>query len=362
MEQLSEHFSDTMYADGLQTADEQVLEQIYSQFRRPVVRAISNLGGSAAAGGIFFQTAIIEAARQMRAGAFPEATPFYAHLEALALTHFKDWLIEREQPVPEPIDEAHELPSENMPSVEQLRATRADILAWRRPERGIEPVFQQASEKMLWEKMRVLERRIADGEPVQGTRKGNLPLWIIYSAIGLLVCATAYFVLSNYLQTRTPAQVYESNFTPPKSIMEDIARLENADSSTQRIEICMQRMQDADLLYKQKDYVGAADKLEELAQDDDLAMCQSDALFYLGVIGLQMNRPDVTLQSFAKIENIERYGEDLYWYQALAFVKLAAQNPAMREKAAGAVERARSNTLDPKRRNQAEKMLKELSE
>jgi hypothetical protein len=169
-------------------------------------------------------------------------------------------------------------------------------------------------------------------------------------------------VLSNYLQTRTPAQVYESNFTPPKSIMEDIARLESADSSTQRIEICMQRMQDADLLYKQKDYVGAADKLEDLAQDDDLAMCQSDALFYLGVIGLQMNRPDVTLQSFAKIENIERYGEDLYWYQALAFVKLAAQNPAMREKAAGAVERARSNTLDPKRRNQAEKMLKELSE
>jgi hypothetical protein len=362
MEQISEQFPDTMYADGLQTADEQVLEQIYSQFRRPIVRAITALGGSEAAGGIFFQTAIIETARQMRAGEITAETPFFEHLKTLALVHFKDWLLERDQPVPESIDEPSELPETNMPSTEQLRATRADILAWRRPERGAEPVFQQTSEKILWQKMRPLERRISDGEPIQGSRKRSLPLWIIYGVMGVLGSLLAYVGVDYFYQTHTPAQVYESNFTPPKSIMDDIARLESTDSVSQHIPVCMERMQQADNLYKNKDYSGAADLLDELARDEDLMACQSDALFYLGIIGLQLDHPTTTLQCFAKIENIERYGEDLYWYQALAFVKIAAQNPGMREKAAGAVERARSNTLDPKRRNQAEKMLKELSE
>jgi len=95
---------------------------------------------------------------------------------------------------------------------------------------------------------------------------------------------------------------------------------------------------------------------------EELAVCQSDALYYIGIIALEQEEPELTLECFSKIEDLEHFGDDIYWYQALAFVKLAEKNPLLRDKAVRAVERARSNAQDSLRRAQAEKMLKHLSQ
>ncbi len=47
---------------------------------------------------------------------------------------------------------------------------------------------------------------------------------------------------------------------------------------------------------------------------------------------------------------------------ALAYVKIAAMDPTEKDIARRAVERARSNTEIPERREQAEKMLEDLAE
>jgi hypothetical protein len=82
----------------------------------------------------------------------------------------------------------------------------------------------------------------------------------------------------------------------------------------------------------------------------------------MAIAGLQPANPELSLECLSKISDIERYGEDLYWYQALAFVKIAAERPGKRNLARKAVERARSNTIIPERKAQAEKMLSELGD
>lgn len=367
MEEVPESFSNDTYFDGLRTADDDALHLIYGAFRRPIVRAVTALGGSEAAGGIFFQTAVIEAARQARKGTHPLDIPFPAYLKALAITHFRDWLAEREQEQPTVEESLPEEPdtSAYMPPSEQLRATRAAIMAWRRPAKSDAIHHDDPDGHRLWQQMRVYERRISDGEPIAGTPPAR-SRWMVYTAVGILFTFGGIMAYNFFSRTQTPEEVYQSNFNPPKSIMADLARLGNTgieeDSTAEQRAICTQKMEEADVVYMAKNYKAAADQLAELTSEENYPACQSDALFYLGIIGLQIERPSLTLQCFSKIDNLERYGEDMYWYQALAFVKLASQNPNMREKAAGAVERARSNTQDPQRRTQAEKMLKELSE
>lgn len=75
-----------------------------------------------------------------------------------------------------------------------------------------------------------------------------------------------------------------------------------------------------------------------------------------------MNDPALTIECLSNIEDLSRYGEDIYWYQALAFVKLAAENPLMQEKAVRAMDRVISNTELPERREQAQKMLQQLND
>ena len=96
--------------------------------------------------------------------------------------------------------------------------------------------------------------------------------------------------------------------------------------------------------------------------DDSLLECQTDALFYLAIVGLELERPELSLECIAKMDDLERYGEDIYWYMALAYVQKAALDPSEKDIAKRAVERALSNTEIPERRQQAEKMLEELSE
>ena len=83
-------------------------------------------------------------------------------------------------------------------------------------------------------------------------------------------------------------------------------------------------------------------------------------MFALGIISLKTNDPGEALQFLSKIDNIEVYGEDLYWYQALAFVQMAKRSASYRVVAQRAMERFLENTRNETRRKQGENMLKEL--
>jgi len=366
MDNERENFSPDIYLDGLRRADKHTVEAVFSEFQPTIVRAITALGGSEAAGRVFFQTAVVEAARQARSGEAPEDASFFYYLKSLALTHFRDWLFEREQEAPPPSEsEAGETDlSAYMPSEEQLRETRRNILAWRRPSQAGDFVPDDPKGKQIFELLRNIERRFETGAMASGnTRSANRIL--TYVVVGLICSLLGYFLYLRFTRAKTPAEVYGSNFNPPKSIVEDLHTRHPADMGNDSIGArpneCDQLLAEADMFYQKEDYEEAAARLSEIL-DDSTGVCHSDAYFYLGIIALQLDKPGITLQCFSKIEDLERYGEDLYWYQALAFVKLAAQNPALREKASGAVERALSNTQDPQRREQAEKMLQQLSQ
>lgn len=365
MDDPNANFPDETYIEGLRTADDNTLAVLYNEFHRPVVRAITGLGGSSAAGNVFFQTAVVEAARQARAGEIPENIPFFYHIKALALAHFLDWLAERGQEMPAytPDPDEPDL-SAAMPDVEQMRETRRAILYWRRPADSEAPVLEDPEGKIIFQKLQQIERQHDVGSSAsKGTRGANRIL--TYAVVGLIFALLGYFLYLRFSRAQTPAEVYGSNFNPPKSIVDDIRARQSADmgndSTGARPNVCDQMLAEADEFYKNKEYKAAASRLSDIL-DDSLSVCHSDALFYLGIIGLQLDEPGATLQCFSKIDDLERYGEDLYWYQALAFVKLAAKNPALRDKAAGAVERAVSNTQDPQRRVQAEAMLKQLAQ
>ena len=166
-------------------------------------------------------------------------------------------------------------------------------------------------------------------------------------------------------RSKTPAQVYDENFTLPQSLIEDVQKRYGAemgnDSVSSQPSACKFLLTEADQFYKVKDFESAQMVLVQILEDS-LAMCHSDALLYIGIIALEKEQPELALECFSKIEDLEHFGEDIYWYQALAFVKLAEQNPLLRDKASRAVERARSNTQDSVRRIQAEKMLKNLTQ
>jgi hypothetical protein len=364
VDHANSQFSNETYLQGLLNADEPTLQNIYSEFRQPIVRSLTHAGASEAAGAVFFQTALQEVARQARQGEYPDDIPFYYQVKSLAWAHYTDWLTEHNQAFPLPEPEVDEPDTQaGIPSAEQLRETRKMLLAWRRAESTENPYPEDRQGLELYQKTRVLERRIGDRQPITGEKPAKNRI-LTYVIVGLAFSLIGLFAYRLYNRTHTPAEVYKSNFNPPKSILEDIQRLNSQNPPEEAALLwtteCTLAFEAADELYKQKQYNAAAQYLLEIADSEVALPCQSDALFYTGIIGLQLERPNVTLRCFTKIDNLERYGEDLYWYQALAFVKLASKNAAMHEKAAGALERARSNTQDPERREQAERMLKEL--
>jgi tetratricopeptide (TPR) repeat protein len=351
----SQNLSNEQYINGLREADEAVLEAVYAEFRQPVVRAVTALGGGEATGKAFFRTAVVETGRLNRAGELPAEVPFFFQIKNLALAHYKDWLAERGQPLPEsePASDEPDLTSV-VPASEALRETRQKMDVWKKGEQT------DGDGYALWEKMRRIEHKFGNGETVkpQGNFSRNLFILFVLLTIG-------YVVYAWIDRTKTPAEVYDDNFTLPESIMADL-RLRYGpergnDSVSARPNKCELILREADNFYKSNDYASAQAVLFQIVEDE-LAVCQSDAFFYIGIIALQQEEPELALECFSKIEDLEHFGEDIYWYQALAFVKLAETNPLLRDKAARAVERTRSNTQDSLRRVQAEKMLKHLAE
>jgi tetratricopeptide (TPR) repeat protein len=187
--------------------------------------------------------------------------------------------------------------------------------------------------------------------------------------MGLGALFLIYTLYARFFGPKTAKEVYNSHFDAPQSLVEDATTrtqnlpvLEDSLSYAERPPVCDEILTQADEYYKNKAYADAASILAEALDEEALSPCHSDACFYLGIIGLQLDRPMMTVQFFAKIEDLDRYGEDIYWFQALAYVKMAAQNEVDKELARRAVERARDNTEIPERREEAERILKELGQ
>lgn len=409
-------FPNETYLNGLRDNPESTLAVVYDEFRRPVINAVTGRGGSEADGAVFFQAAALDAARLARAGRAPVQIPVSEWLKALSLAHYRDWLQERGQPMPladEPPDESI---AAILPDSAALQNTRSHIFAWKRLQR-LEPACRHqlleqarlpadesadtgekeqaenesecakqylshlqktasAPETMpewarealrdrdgyaLWQRTQALENQYSSGEPAAPEPSRIWP-WAI---IALLVAAIGYGAYQFFSRPKTAAEVFADNFSPPASLLDDMGERYGAemgnDSVTARPNECMRLLQEADVYYRAKEFEAALDPLLLIVLDST-SICQSDAWYFLGIIQLELEDPATAIQCFAKIEDLTRYGEDLYWYQALAFVQLAKENPLMRDKAHRAVERALGNTNDPARREQAREMLKQLSQ
>lgn len=349
----ADNLSNDQYIKGLQSADPAVLETVYREFRRPATRAVTAAGGSEAAAKVFFQTAIVEASVQAGLGNLNPEMPVQDQVVQFALAHFADWLQEKGQPAPEPA-ELSASPETAIPDQEALRTTRGKIDGWKKGE------ITDDAPCRVWQKLRELEQTENDHRS-SGSRN-NTPRNIFFAFIALTLVYIVYIYLN---RTMTPAEVYDDNFRPPESLMADLSTRygpeRGNDSVTARPNQCELLLRQADEYYKSGDFETAKSTLFEILEDS-LTVCHSDALFYIGVIALQQEKPGLALECFSKIEDLEHFGDDIYWYQALAIVQLAETNPLLKEKAVRAVDRARTNARDSIRRGQADRMLKHLSE
>ncbi len=408
-------FPNETYLNGLRDNPESTLAVVYDEFRKPAIGVVTALGGSPADGAVFFQAAANDAVRLARAGQAPTHIPVFEWLKALSLAHYRDWLQERGQPAPPQNEAAPE--GAFIPDSAALRDTRLKMFAWKRlhwmdyecrqyllqqaqlpapaeqteaeaeaehsnkensctaeylthlqnsgtpfttlPDWARSALLDQEG-YAVWQRSHTLENQWSAGAPI-AQESGKIWPWAIAA---LLLAAVGYGAYQFFQRPHTAAEVFADNFSPPPSLLEDLdarygAEMGN-DSVTARPNQCMLLLQEADAYYRVKEFESALDPLLLIVLDSN-SICQSDAWYFLGIIHLELEDPTTAIQCFAKIDDLTRYGEDLYWYQALAFVQLAKENPLMRDKARRAVERALGNTQDAARREQAEKMLHNLS-
>lgn len=413
------HLPNQSYLEGLRNNDQQVMEAIFAAAREPTLAAIHTMGGTQADGELMLQVAMLEMATATRQTELPADVSFISQLKVLALAQHADWRTERGL-TPENDQPGFSDADWGIPNSDQLRTTRRYFVAWSKYARlgaecqstlraelswdyyrepGID-TGQVNSEKFSDCKNRYLE--LLGHSAAEGAQQNGLPLWATtaimdekgfdrwqkiqqaaktvttqrvenrqrdqtrrnWVIIGSLLAIIAIYALYSWY-TRPPVTlVYKDNFAPPESLMADMkaryANLAMDDSTMVHSSDCEPQFETADRFYQQKMYGEAAAELESLLEDEQ-SPCRSDVLFYLGLIGLQLDQPNYTLASFAKIEDLEHFGEDIYWYQAMAFVKMAEKDPTTKDLAARALERAIGNTQDSSRRQQAQRMFDKLS-
>ncbi|MBK8922039.1 MAG: hypothetical protein IPM81_11090 [Saprospirales bacterium] len=404
-------FPNETYLNGLRENPESTLAVVYDEFRAPIIRAVQLLGEPEETGAYAFQLAANDAVCLARTGKIPATIPFFIFLKALSLAHLREWQ-QAEGRAVSPAPGSPEEGRQELPGPEALRQTREKLYAWSCLQH-LDPLCQQiltanpdapafpadndgpesqsdcaakylqrlqtaetplgalpdwavaalrdAEGYAIWQRTQVLEQEwMAGGEPA--TPESNR-IWR-WAVAALLLAAVGYGAYQFYFRPKTAAEVFADNFVPPASLLQDMKTRYGAemgnDSVSARPNECLRLLQEADAHYQAKDFQDAADPLLLIVLDSN-SICQSDAWYFLGIIQLKLEDPATAIQCFAKIEDLGRYGEDLYWYQALAFVQLAKENPMMRDKARRAVERTLGNTRDPQRRARAEKMLQNLS-
>lgn len=401
-------FPNETYVEGLQNADESVIESIYNEFRQPIVKLVEAMGGNYADGAAFFRVALMHTAGLISEGTYPLEIPVEKFVGNLAMRHYQDWRFEKIKDFPSmPFAEEEEQSiRQHLPEEQSLRAFRGTVKSKRVFQR-LEPsdqktVLQWAKDpseekettpspavdvylkklgieraengnafrpntikaltdqhfNQIWSACETIEHRLKSAQiPQEGENKT-----IRYAFITLMVLSLGYVLVLWLLRDKAPAEVYQDNFNPPASIMADIENRYAKDSiAPEWAASCKEMFVEADAFYQKKEWRSAATVLAAMLEEAS-SDCETDVYFYLAIVGLYLDRPELTLQCISKMDDLERFGEDIYWYMALAYVKKAALDPSEKDMARRAVERALSNTEIPERRKQAEKMLEELSE
>jgi tetratricopeptide (TPR) repeat protein len=184
--------------------------------------------------------------------------------------------------------------------------------------------------------------------------------WAVLALIGVIVAYAAY---QFFFRPKTLAELYASNFNPPRSLLADWEQRRSASANEEETrpvtEDCLMFLREADAAYQTGDLRSAMDPLLLIVLDTT-STCQADAWLYLGIIQLRLKDPITAMQCFSKIEDLERFGEDIYWYQVMAYLQIAQNSPHQRERVAKAVELAIPNIENPERRAQAEALLENL--
>lgn len=294
-----------------------------------------------------------------------EPTILIPPFEALQLTRRKIFFWKKFSLLPEKtknaLSQQTTLENTDLPHTE-LQALRS-VLQWTGDEAlpaWALTALQDHRGYALWQQMQIIEKRISAGQPILPVPKRRdrteYIARFVFAALLLALLAWIFFPRGS----KEAKRAYKDVFAPPASIMEDVEKRYGPDlafdSVTVRPSDCTELLKAADKEYARKNYAEALPVLAELYENGD-DLCQSDALFYMGLVFLQLDAPGKTIACFAKIEDLEHYGEDLYWYQALAFVKRAERDPDGIKVAKKALKQAIANTQDPERRNQAQKML-----
>lgn len=403
------------YYEGLRQADAGTFAALYTEFRKPVMQAIGTAGGSGADGSTFFRVAVIHAACLVKDQKPDASIPVFVWLKKLAETHFRDWAAEKNVALPPSPDVSETAPEQHieLPDAAARQEFRQNVRAKRQFSR-LEPACQKIVQELAkdaainiadprlhpektdacrekyrknlgisaedwpdplppwaitalsdehfqqsWTLAEALESRIAMGLPAIPRKPSKVTPYVL---IALALALLGFGIWSYLNPSISPKKVYNENFNPPTSIMADRnARFAKDTLPVAREELCEQMFEQADGHYKNEEYREAAEILYTMTTGET-ETCKSDAYFYLAIIALHLEQPEITVEYLAKMPDLERFGEEVYWYQALAFVKIAAQNPMRRDIARRAVERARSNTEIPERRTQAEKMLEQLKD
>jgi hypothetical protein len=355
---------------GLLAIDPSVLNTLYSDERQSVVDTIAAQGGTLADGRTFFKTALFDLLNIGQHQFCPDDALFKALLPVLATAQYESWKTERSTEVLSA--EKTTWPPEVepfIPTAEALNQTRTKLYAFKNPTLHTDQDWAQAAAadtngKALWDALESVEYHndpVTAPPPVVIKPRSKVIDVVLY---GILAIVALTWFLRHRSQQAVQA-VFDDNFAVPKSIIADLEKRPNStmveDSSNTR-EACMEALLEADKSWQAGQYQDAAAYLYFLAEEEPgmPSVCRSDACFYLGLYFLKNNKPDEALYFISKVENLEAYGDDMVWYQALIYVKFAAKDTTMKAKARRALERVESNTTDEARKAKAQAMLKEL--
>lgn len=386
----SESFSTKAYFDGLRQDAQFGTSVLYSLFRSNAQR-LTALGLSEGETASCFRLAVNDVARLARAEQVPEETPMEAFLEQATLAHAllmhpgvaASWpehplldeatlrltqqkavvwsVLEGFDPACRDLLLTAPTSAEAMPCAEALQAALSDNDI---PAEVQMAALQDTEGFHVWQyagKHEQTYQPSAPAQPMPEEANRSAWRWAVLALIGVIVAYAAYQL---FFRPKTLAELYASNFNPPRSLLADWEQRRNATASEEVAppvtEDCLMFLREADAAYQTGDLRNAMDPLLLIVLDTASA-CQADAWLYLGIIQLRLKDPITAMQCFAKIEDLERFGEDVYWYQVMAYLQIAQNSPHQRERVAKAVELAIPNIENPERRAQAEALLENLA-
>lgn len=266
-----------------------------------------------------------------------------------------------------PPDAPIEYPEETIPAVRAFIQNLA-LMGVADPERD-HTLPQEAAEYAadeagagMWNMLqRISEQPRSTARPRNSRRERA-----ILTALIVAILAGMFYM---WKKNKSLDRIYAEQFRPPTSLVADWRErvlLSQQDTLSGSLDpACEEELADAEQYYRdgnfQQVYYVLGERYEICEIElGEASTCRSALLFYMGIAAIEMQRPGLAIECLVKIDDAENFGQDIYWYQAMALLQAARQNPALREKAARALERAAANANTPERRNAIEEARRDL--